>query len=158
MAGGRKPRHLFLMPGGVAEIFVSKPDTQHAIVFKSRKGVCRLSIETGAKLMPTYVFGGNDFFHNLTKYDGMFSAISRMVRAGVTFFWGRYGLPIPFTPKVTIVVGEPITPPTEGWDGVGPVPFELIEKLHQTYMDKITELFDKYKADCGCSDAVLQIL
>jgi hypothetical protein len=83
----------------VAEIFTSTPG-RHTIVFKSRRGLVRLSIETGAELTPCYVFGGTDFFHNLATDDGLFSSLSRSLRMGLTIFWGPYGLPIPYAPKV----------------------------------------------------------
>jgi len=101
-AAGRKPRHLYILPGGVAEIFTSTPG-RHTIVFKKRRGLVRLSIETGAQLVPCYVFGGTDFFHNLATDDGLFAKLSRMCRAGVTIFWGPYGLPIPYTPRVSFI-------------------------------------------------------
>ena len=44
---GRKPRHLYILPGGIAEIFSSQVG-RHAIVFKDRRGLTRLSLETGA--------------------------------------------------------------------------------------------------------------
>ena len=100
-AAGRKPRHLYILPGGVAEIFTSTPGS-HTIVFKKRRGLVRLSIETGAQLVPCYVFGGTDFFHNLATDDGFFAKLSRMCRAGVTVFWGRYWLPVPFSPRVCV--------------------------------------------------------
>ena len=101
-AAGRKPRHLYILPGGVAEIFTSTPG-RHTIVFKKRRGLVRLSIETGAQLVPCYVFGGTDFFHNLATDAGFFARLSRMCRAGVTIFWGRFGLPIPFCPRVSFI-------------------------------------------------------
>lgn len=138
-------------------MFVASPG-KHAIVFKSRKGLCKLAIESGAKLIPCYVFGANDFFVSAAKYDGIFSKVSRMLRTGITIFWGQYGLLIPFTPKVTMLFAEPITPPTEGWNGEGPVPQELIDQLHATYIKAITDLFDKYKEVCGYPEATLEIL
>ncbi|EOD34231.1 hypothetical protein EMIHUDRAFT_201911 [Emiliania huxleyi CCMP1516] len=51
-------RNLYMLPGGVAEIFTAQP---------ARRGLCRLALETGARLTPMYVFGGNDFyFQSLT--------------------------------------------------------------------------------------------
>lgn len=125
-AAGRTPRHLYILPGGVAEIFTSTVG-RNAIVFKSRKGLARLSLETGAELIPTYVFGGTDFFHNLATGDSILSKISRNLRAGVTIFWGHFGLPIPFTPRVTMCIADPI--PVTKWVGDGPVPEELIDEL-----------------------------
>ncbi|RYZ15583.1 MAG: hypothetical protein EOO70_06495 [Myxococcaceae bacterium] len=83
-ANPRTPRHLFILPGGIAEIFVSTPG-RHAIVFNSRKGLVRLSLETGARLVPCYVFGGTDFFHNLATSQSPLARLSRYVRAGVNF-------------------------------------------------------------------------
>jgi hypothetical protein len=62
-AAGRTPRHLYILPGGIAEIFTSTPG-KHTIVAQ-RKGLMRLSLETGAHLYPCYVFGGTDFYDNL---------------------------------------------------------------------------------------------
>ena len=101
-AAGRKPNHLYILPGGVAEIFTSTPG-RHTIVFKNRRGLCKLAIETGAQLIPCYVFGGTDFFNNLATDDGFFASLSRTLRMGVTIFWGPLGLPIPYAPKVRVL-------------------------------------------------------
>lgn len=39
--GKRVAKHLFILPGGVAEIFVSKPGSD-VIVFKDRRGLCKV--------------------------------------------------------------------------------------------------------------------
>ena len=83
----------------MAEVFTSTPG-KDIIVFKDRKGLIKLSLETGAQLCPCYVFGGTDFFNNLATNEGFLSSLSRKLRAGVTVFWGQFGLPIPFAPKV----------------------------------------------------------
>ena len=102
---GRKPRHLFILPGGVAEVYTSTIG-RNCIVLKERRGLVRLSIETRAKIIPGYVFGGTDFYHNLATSGSSLSTISRKLKAGITWFWGQFGLPIPFTPKVTLVIGK----------------------------------------------------
>lgn len=150
----RTPRNLYLLPGGIAEIFTSTPG-KHTIVFKGRKGLIRLSIETGASLIPTYVFGGTDFFNNLATSDSVFSRFSRKFKIGITFFWGYLGLPIPFCPKVTMVICEPL--PVVKWTGEGEIPMEMIDDLHNKYIQSIQEGFDKYKALAGYPDAVLNI-
>jgi hypothetical protein len=53
-AAGRSTNNLYILPGGVAEVFTSTPG-RHAVVFKQRRGLVTLSIETGAKLVPCYV-------------------------------------------------------------------------------------------------------
>eukprot|EP01032_Pedospumella_encystans_P012233 gene12233-14166_t len=157
-AAGRKPRHLYILPGGVAEIFTSTPG-RHTIVFKKRRGLVRLSIETGAQLVPCYVFGGTDFFHNLATDAGFFARLSRMCRAGVTIFWGRFGLPIPFCPRVTCVLGDPIVPPV--WVKTSEterVPEILIDEMHAEFLVQMKALFEKYKASAGYPDAELEVM
>lgn len=136
-------------------MFLSAPG-KHDVVFKNRRGLVRLSLETGANICPLYVFGGTDFFENLATSDGFFSNLSRKFRAGMTVFWGQFGLPfLPFTPKVTFAIGDPL--PVEKWTGEGPVPEEKIEELHAMYMTALTSMFDKYKAAAGYPTAKLTI-
>lgn len=154
MTKTRHPKHLFILPGGIAEIFVSRPQS-HDIVFKSRRGLCRLSLETKAMLIPCYVFGGTDFFENLATSSGLLAKVSRALRIGVTIFWGRFGLPIPYSPKVTMVIGDPIPlPAIDGEKGVD----GAIDLLHAEFMVKMQALFDKYKAAAGYPDAVLHFI
>lgn len=156
-AAGRKPKHLYILPGGVAEIFTSKPG-YNAIVFKSRKGLVKLSIDTRAELVPCYVFGGTDFFHTLATSDSVLSSISRKLKMGITIFWGQFGLPIPFPAKVTMVIGKPIPPPAvkdlndkEELSGA-------VNDLHETFMKAIVALFDRYKGLAGYPESSLDIL
>ena len=111
-------------------------------------------------------------FEQLATSDGILGTLSRSMRAGLTFFWGQYGLPIPFATKVIpwtgresfllvilmkhlqvcICLGEPIEvekveKPTE----------EQINKLQAEYIEKIHQLFESHKAAAGYPDAVLQI-
>lgn len=151
---GRKPRHLYILPGGIAEIFTSTPG-KHTIVCKKRKGLMRLSLETGANILPCYVFGGTDFFHNLATGSGIISKLCRKFRIGVTVFWGRLFLPIPYFPRVSICIAEPIA--VERWQGEGPVPDQLILDLQGKYLKSIQDLFDKYKAAAGYPNAQLDV-
>jgi hypothetical protein len=59
-------QNLYILPGGVAEIFLSCP---HRHVIKApRRGMIKLALETGAVIVPTYVFGANAFHHQLATY------------------------------------------------------------------------------------------
>jgi len=122
-----KGQNLFLLPGGVREIFSSEPG-RHAILAK-RRGLMKLSLQTGASMVPVYVFGANDFYHQLATYGNKSQKkensgkgtttttigklqewISRNARAGFTFFWGQYLTPMPFKVPVTMVLGDPVRP------------------------------------------------
>jgi len=79
-------------------------------------------------LLPTYVFGGTDFFNNLATHDNFLSTLSRKFKVGLTLFWGKFGLPISFTPRVTMCIGEPL--PVQKWSGEGEIPQGAIDELH----------------------------
>lgn len=96
------------MPGGVAEIFMSSPGTD-IIMAKERKGHMRLALQFGMKIIPCYLFGGNDFFYNGATKFPILKKISRKLGFGLLFWYGKFFCPfIPMNPKVTIVFGEPI--------------------------------------------------
>ena len=123
----------------------------NAIVFKNRRGLVKLALETGSDLLPCYVFGGTDFYHNLATGTNILARISRKMKAGVTVFWGWFGLPLPFLPKVTLCVADPIR--VEKVEGE--IPKELIDSIHKKYIETIVELFEKYKVKAGYPNAVL---
>ena len=156
-AAGRRPKHMFILPGGIAEVFCSAPG-KHQIVFEKRYGLIKLAIETGTSLVPTYVFGGTDFFHNLITDDSWVSRLSRKLRLAFTVFYGRFHLLVPYTPRVTMVFAEPL--PVVHWDRASgaPVPQALLEDLHAQYMVAMRSLFLKYRDAAGYPDAELEIL
>jgi len=147
--GGRKPRHLFILPGGVAEVFHSEVGN-NTIVFQSRRGLCRMALETGASLIPCYVFGATDFFHNMATSDSLLSRISRQLKGGLTYFWGWGGLPLPFCPKVTMTINDPIM--VQKYVGGGKVPDAMVDALHGKYMESLVELFEDYKLGAGLKE------
>lgn len=116
----------------------------------------RLALETGTSIFPCYVFGGTDFYNNLATGDNLFSKISRKFRMGISLFYGQYGLPIvPYAPKVTLCIGDPIE--VKKWEGEGSVPAELIDELQQKYATSFLELFEKYKSVAGYPESKLII-
>lgn len=148
-------KQLFILAGGIAEIFTAKPG-KHRVVFKNRRGLVKLSLETGSQIIPTYVFGANDFYKNALTDKGFFSSLSRKLRISIIFFGGHFWSPfLPFTPKVTMVMGSPI--PVERWDKDTPIPAEVIERLHDLYLKQLEELFEKYKNLAGYPDGELEM-
>jgi len=146
---GVKPKNLFMLSGGIAELFHSSPGT-NTVVF--RKGLCRLSLEKQASLVPIYLFGGNDFFSNFATGTGFAARISRQLRMSITMFYGYLGLPLPYLCDATIVMGDPI--PVDGDASCQ----ADVDKLHQRYLFELTALFDKYKAAAGYPEATLTIV
>jgi hypothetical protein len=52
---------------------------------------------------------------------------------GIALFYGQYGLPVPYAPRVSLVIGEAVM--VEKWTGEGPVPPEHIDSLHKRVSD-----------------------
>jgi hypothetical protein len=71
------------------------------------------------------------------------------------------GLPIPFSPRVTLCLGDAIevnaVKGVKGEDGKVTIPQDAIEELHQKYILAITDMFNRYKAAAGYPDAVLEV-
>ena len=154
LKGLKGGKSLFILPGGVAEIFVAQPGKDMIIVRKS-KGLMALASMTGSYLVPTFVFGGNDFFSQLATSEGLLEKVSRWFRGGITLFWGKWGLPIPYTPQISLVMGAPIfVPKTPEGEKVKE---EVLEKALDDYVDSLKALHNKYKADAGFPDRVLQV-
>lgn len=156
---GRKPKHMFVLPGGIAEVFTANPGT-NKIVFGSRRGLCRLAVETGAELCPAYVFGGNDFLYNFVTGDSPIAKFSRKLKTGITFFYGRFMMPfLPFTPNISLCLAPPLSvPPETTPTGEKRTKEERIEELHEAYIAAITRLFDHYKAEAGYPGAKLEVV
>ena len=115
----------------------------------------QLALETGSDLLPCYVFGGTDFFHNLATGTNPLARLSRKIKAGVTIFWGYFFLPLPFLPKVTLCIADPVE--VTKWEGEGEIPEDIIEDLHAKYIASIVDLFEKHKAVAGYPDAELLV-
>mmetsp|Transcript_29209 Transcript_29209/g.46913 ORF Transcript_29209/g.46913 Transcript_29209/m.46913 type:complete len:243 (-) Transcript_29209:76-804(-) len=164
---GRKPQNLYILPGGIAEVFTASPG-RDIIICKTRTGLFRLSLECKAQILPVYVFGANDFFYNLVNVSenangsssngggggggGLLSFASRRLRATITLFWGRFGLPIPYAPRVCMVIGKPLEiPSNENWGD------SEIEHLRSAYIDEMKLIFNKYKAAAGRPNANLEV-
>jgi hypothetical protein len=151
-------QNLFILPGGVAEIFSSQPGTH--VAKASRRGLMKLALQTGASLVPVYVFGGNDFYHQIGHEE-----ISRKHKAALTIFWGQCFTPMPFPVKCSMVLGDPIPPVVMSGDvgsrgAIQKIPepsAEQIEELLGRYMNALCRLFDQYKAQAGYPNAELEI-
>mmetsp|Transcript_7905 Transcript_7905/g.25905 ORF Transcript_7905/g.25905 Transcript_7905/m.25905 type:complete len:362 (+) Transcript_7905:99-1184(+) len=153
-------RNLYMLPGGVAEIFAAQP-ARHVAVWKPRRGLCRLALETGARLTPMYVFGGNDFYFQSLTSDSWLARTSRSFGCSVTLFWGRWWwLPtVPLTPPhgCTIAIAEPL-PSRRAAAADGRPSDDEVEALHAEYERALVEVFDQYKAAAGYPDAELTVL
>ena len=175
-------QNLYILPGGVSEIFLACPG--HHVIKTPRRGLMKLALQSGAVLVPMYVFGANDFYQQLATLGnqsgsssfadvnnlfGKFQRkISRIARGGFTFFWGQYGLPLPYNVKCSMVFGDPIesVPGTLGrektlsgnkltCEQIENPTDEQIDELHARYTDALIRLFEQYKEQAGYPESKL---
>lgn len=163
------PRHLPRQAPGAQSVHAARrhrrdlhcrePGT-HTVVWRARRGLCRLALETGARLVPMYVFGGNDFFYQSRTSSSWLARASRAVGASFTLFWGRlWWAPwVPLVPPsgVTIAFGEPL-PSQRAAAPDGRPSEEEISALNRAYEEGLRAIFDEYKAAAGYPDAVLVV-
>jgi 1-acyl-sn-glycerol-3-phosphate acyltransferase len=139
--------------GGIAEIFESNAgQCQEVIILKSRHGLCKLALETGAYLIPAYVFGNNACFTSVYDNYGIMKRLSRYLRISIVFFYGRFFLPIPYRVPILSCLGTPI-PVVKCENPTNEQINELLEKLQEG----VKELFDKHKAAYGYENFNLTI-
>ncbi len=99
--------------GGVSEVFdTNYSKHEEIILLKERTGMTKLAINTGATMVPCYLFGNTLLYSMFT--GGFDSAhcylrnISRKIGFALCLFWGRFLLPIPYRIPIFGVMGHPI--------------------------------------------------
>ncbi|KAL3898106.1 MAG: hypothetical protein SGCHY_002965 [Lobulomycetales sp.] len=128
-----------LVVGGAKESLFAGPG-RNTLVLAKRKGFVKLAIQNGANLVPVYSFGEQRTFSILTGFERIQRRISKLVSFAPVLFYGRWGLPIPYSVPINSVVGDPI--PCEQNDNPSQ---EMIDDMHALYCERLKALFDKYK-------------
>lgn len=142
-------RSIAITVGGSREYNIAKPGTM-GIVIKIRKGFVRVAVETGADLVPVIAFGENELFDLIdTKSSSALGLVARAwefaVGHKVAFSKGRFGLFCPHRKPLNVVVGKPIEVVQQRWD----MDEKYVDKLHETYVQELTRLWDDWKETFG---------
>ncbi|XP_058086121.1 diacylglycerol O-acyltransferase 2-like isoform X4 [Magnolia sinica] len=141
-----------LIPGGVQEIIYMNREFEVAFL-KKRFGFVRVSIETGAPLVPVFCFGQSDVY-SWWKPDGkLYHRIARAIRFAPLIFWGGFGSPIPYCRPIQVVVGRPIEIKQN------PCPSnEEVAEVHARFVSAFHKLFLRYREITGCADTQIRIM
>ncbi|KAG5187160.1 mono-or diacylglycerol acyltransferase type 2 [Tribonema minus] len=148
---------LSLAPGGIGEMFWGyprpgcSPDSEYAML-KGRLGFIKRAMESGVAVVPVYVFGNSKTFKRV-QLPQMFEELSRVLKASIMLFWGRWGLPVPFKVPLVFAVGKPIPVPKV----VNPTD-EQVRELHAKFCKALVSLFDHYKAEYGWARKTLELV
>ncbi|CAH0364461.1 unnamed protein product [Pelagomonas calceolata] len=133
----RRKGSVVLYVGGMVELFYASPKKE-TVFLKQRKGFVKLALRTGADLVPVYLFGNTTSLEAL-KWP-ILAKISRKTGVSFTLFWGRWFLPLPKKVKLTYARGRPL-----GLPHIENPTDADVEKYHALYVQKLVELFDRYK-------------
>lgn len=123
--------------GGIAELFKSCR-TEERLYLKKRKGFIKLALREGVDIVPVYLFGNTSVLSVLKH--GPLASLSRKLQVSLTFFWGKFFLPIPRDEKILYVVGKPL-----GLPNIAEPTQEDIDKWHGEYCEEVRKLFEMYK-------------
>jgi hypothetical protein len=87
-----------LYVGGMAELFLCCNE-EEMLYLKKRKGFIKLALQEGVDVVPVYLFG-NTTVLSVVK-NSVLAELSRTLQVSVTYFWGKWLLPIPRDEKVS---------------------------------------------------------
>ncbi|KAJ3206720.1 Diacylglycerol O-acyltransferase 2 [Dinochytrium kinnereticum] len=132
---------LLLVTGGGEEYLHMEPGTMDLVILK-RKGFVKLSLTTGAPLVPVITFGENDIFTRLDTpfVRKMTKFTQNLAHFAFPAFTGRWGTFIPRRKPLITVVGAPLEV-----EKVEKPSQEQIDELHGKYLAHLTALYDEYK-------------
>jgi len=123
--------------GGIAELFKSSRKDER-LHLANRKGFIKLALREGVDILPAYFFGNTSVLTVMKT--GPLANLSRKIQAALTYFWGKFYLPIPRDEKLLYARGRPL-----GLPHIPEPTQEDIDKWHAKYCEEITRLFEKYK-------------
>lgn len=131
-----------LLPGGIGEMYYAGAShlATETLLLNDRKGFIKACMQAGAPIVPVYVFGTNSVF-NIVPLADRLQWLGRLLQVSLVWFYGRGGLPIPFSVPLMYVVGAPIE---VGAAVANPSP-EQVERYHKVFVAAVVALFDKYK-------------
>ena len=149
---------LGISTGGVAEVFETNAEDE-CIVLRERIGLIKLAIQTGADLVPCYLFGNTDLLgcwagEGIPHGRTILERISRKIGFALIFIHGRFGLPIPRRVPVLGVMGKPI--PTFHLKCEQPTQ-EQLYSIQKLLLDEMEEIFERYKGLYGWKEKKLII-
>uniref|UniRef100_A0A6U2DDA3 Acyltransferase n=1 Tax=Pseudictyota dubia TaxID=2749911 RepID=A0A6U2DDA3_9STRA len=123
--------------GGIAELFKSSRK-QERLYLSNRKGFVKIALREGVDIVPCYLFGNTSVLTVLKS--GPLATLSRKLQVALTYFWGKYYLPIPRDEKLLYARGRPM-----GLPHIPEPTDDDVNEYHAKYCEEVTRLFNKYK-------------
>ena len=143
-----------LYSGGSKEIFLTDAAQPDTVYLSSRKGFIRLALESGAPLVPVYVFNEKRMFHRWLPPERVRLFFLRVLRIPLLVFWGRFCTLLPFRDErgLLVVMGAPIAVKQTANPSA-----ETIDALHAKYEAALRALHLKWRAHAGYGEEELVV-
>jgi 1-acyl-sn-glycerol-3-phosphate acyltransferase len=138
-------------PGGIQEMLRTDGAKPDELYLYRRKGFIRLALQSGASLVPVYVFG-EKFMYQRVFLPTKPAAVLRRFGIPLVLFFGRWGTLLPQRHKLLVVVGAPIAV-TKTAEPTA----EAVDALHAQYVAELRMLYEKWREEAGYGDAPLVI-
>ena len=143
----KRGESVVLLPGGASEAMLAKPGT-FELFLNQRKGFIKLALQNKASIVPVLGFGENDAFSVYVPEEGTWTARVQKHFYKLTSFT----LPLmksPFAQRnpVHVVVGKPVE-----FD-----PKQTVDECHAQYIQAVTDLYNRNKAQYGHGHIALDI-
>lgn len=132
-------QNVVIMPGGEKEVINMQEGTD-MVYIRHRKGIFRISLETGVPIIPIISYYENDLYSNLnvpwfrTLLKRLLNTSMVICLGDIPEFW------LPKSKTVKMCCGKPILPQTIH----GKTTYEKIENYRKTYVTTIRSLDHKY--------------
>lgn len=146
-----------ICPGGVQEVTMMEREDECVLFLKSRFGFVKLALKHGVAIVPVFSFGlRNSYNYIVPKGDFMLNLARKIGFLPMAFF-GVWGAPLgPAKPcDYTNVIGKPIAIPKIAEENITE---ELILKYHTQFLEAMTALYERHKAEHGMGDVSLRII
>lgn len=128
---------LVLYVGGIAELFKTC-NNEERLYLKNRKGFIKIALRQGVDVIPVYLFGNTCVLSVLKT--GILARLSRKMQVSLTYFWGKWYLPIPRDDKLLYVRGKPL-----GLPHIAEPTDKDVEHWHAKYVEEVCRLFNENK-------------
>ncbi len=142
-----KGKNIIFIPGGFEEATLTEYNRDRVFI-NSRKGFIKYAIEYGYKIHPVYTFNENKLFYTVNWFEKLRLFLNKFKIPG-TIFYSKYFMFPNHNFHILTAVGEGIQMPL-----IKNPTCEDVDKYHKIYIEKLVELYDKYKHEYGASEVL----
>lgn len=150
----RRGNSVLIVTGGQAEMLHTAVSHTKMTLITQHSGFVRLAIANKVPLVPLLSFAENNVL-GLVQFPRIQHFTLKLLGFPFPMVpYGRFGLPVPFRTKLTVVVGAPVEVP----EGADENNLEDVKKLSAAYFAELKALFYRHRAEAGYPDMELELV